>query len=208
MADQSCAKVPGRTDASIFVDRAEELRLLKGLLGQALAGRGQIVSVGGEGGIGKTRLVQELGNHARFQGAIFATASSYEDEGLVPYSPWIEAIRSIVSQSSTEIFNKPVGRTNRGSRSTRTGTCGSRERAWNKGMAVGARNRWTSCCIRHGTNTALSSHSRFPDPRIQREALGAFPGRCAMGRRRVSPACTLPVPENKGPTHHGCHCVP
>ncbi len=94
-----------------FVNREEELALLKSLYDQILAGRGQVVFVAGEGGIGKTRLVSELGRHAKAVGAIFAVGPSYEEEGLVPYSPWIEAIRAIVNQTSAEMFGKTLGRT-------------------------------------------------------------------------------------------------
>ena len=94
-----------------FVDREEELALLQGLFDQAAAGKGQVVFIAGEGGIGKTRLVEELGRHARGLGAIFAVGPSYEEEGLVPYSPWIEAIREVVHRSSAEIFGKALGRT-------------------------------------------------------------------------------------------------
>lgn len=94
-----------------LVDREEELALLKSLFEQTIAGKGQVVFVAGEGGIGKTRLVNELGRQCKSRGAVFAVGPSYEEEGLVPYSPWIEAIRAIVNQTSAEIFGKTLGRT-------------------------------------------------------------------------------------------------
>ena len=94
-----------------LVDREDELSFLKGLLDQAAAGKGQVVFVGGEAGIGKTRLIQELGRHARANGAIFAIGPSYEEEHSIPYSPWTEAIRSVVQQRRTKTFDKSLGRT-------------------------------------------------------------------------------------------------
>jgi len=94
-----------------LVDREDELSFLKELLDQALAGRGQVVFVGGEAGVGKTRLIHELGRHARGKDAIFAVGPSYEDESSIPYSPWTEVIRSIVQQRPRKTFDKALGRT-------------------------------------------------------------------------------------------------
>ncbi len=93
-----------------LVDREEELALLKSIFAETVAGKGQAVLVVGEGGVGKTRLVRELGNTAMGQNAIFAVGSSYEEEGLIPYSPWIEVIRGIMDQASLEIV-KTLGPT-------------------------------------------------------------------------------------------------
>ncbi len=94
-----------------FVNREEELSLLGRTFDLTIQGKGQVVFVTGEGGIGKTRLVYELAKHARSQGAMFAVGSSYEGEGLVPYAPWIETIRAIVAQSAPSMFGKTMGRT-------------------------------------------------------------------------------------------------
>jgi predicted ATPase len=51
-----------------LLGRAAELVALEKQLGRALTGRGQVVSVTGPAGIGKTRLVQELIESARSQG--------------------------------------------------------------------------------------------------------------------------------------------
>ncbi len=93
-----------------FVDREEELALLKSLFDQIVIGRAQVVFVAGEGGAGKTRLVHELGRYATAKRAIFAHGSSYEEEGLVPYSPWIEVIRTIV-QASSHTFGRELSHT-------------------------------------------------------------------------------------------------
>ncbi len=77
-----------------FVDREKELMTLKTLFEQTLAGKGSTVFVVGEAGIGKTRLVRELRRYVESKDAIFSAASSYEEEGVVPYSPWIDVIKS------------------------------------------------------------------------------------------------------------------
>ncbi len=93
---------------SPFVDRQEQLALLNDLFARTLTRKGQVVFLSGEGGIGKTRLVHELGSHSRKQGAIFAVGTSYEGEGMIPYGPWVEAIRSILAQSPAGIVAKSI----------------------------------------------------------------------------------------------------
>ncbi len=70
-----------------FVGRARELDLLGTRLDDARGGRGQLVLVTGEPGIGKTRLAEELGRHAEAIGVPLGWGRASEDEGSPPY--WI-----------------------------------------------------------------------------------------------------------------------
>lgn len=87
-----------------FVDREKELGALKSLLEQTLGGRGSTVFVVGEAGIGKTRLVREFRRYAESKGFHFSAGSSYEEEGIVPYSPWIDVIRSTLKKMPASVF--------------------------------------------------------------------------------------------------------
>ena len=60
---------PDRSTGSPFVGRQRELGELKGALDETLAGRGRVVMLAGEPGIGKTRTAQELASHAEALGA-------------------------------------------------------------------------------------------------------------------------------------------
>jgi DNA-binding CsgD family transcriptional regulator len=71
----------------IFVGRARELDLLCARLDDARGGRGQLVLVTGEPGIGKTRLAEELGRHAEAIGVPLGWGRASDDEGSPPY--WI-----------------------------------------------------------------------------------------------------------------------
>jgi DNA-binding CsgD family transcriptional regulator len=71
----------------IFVGRAREIDLLSTRLDDARGGRGQLVLVTGEPGIGKTRLAEELGRHAEAIGVPLGWGRASEDEGSPPY--WI-----------------------------------------------------------------------------------------------------------------------
>ncbi len=58
--------------------------------------------VGGEPGIGKTRLTSELAVQAREVGWCVVTGRAYQPEGMPPYLPFIEAIREILHGSAPD----------------------------------------------------------------------------------------------------------
>src|SRR4030081_805661 len=76
----------------ILIGRESELSTLEDALLSALRGDGGVVIVGGEAGMGKTRLVNELTARAfRLRCAVMAGACS-EAELSLPYLPFLEAI--------------------------------------------------------------------------------------------------------------------
>ena len=79
-----------------FVGRAHELEALKALFDETMSGRGRLVMVVGEPGIGKTRLVEELGVYTAVRGAQVCWGHCYEGELGVPYLPFVEALRTYV----------------------------------------------------------------------------------------------------------------
>src|SRR6266699_2484563 len=70
-----------------FVGRARELDLLGTRLDEARGGRGQLVLITGEPGIGKTRLAEELARRTEAMGVPLGWGRASEDEGSPPY--WI-----------------------------------------------------------------------------------------------------------------------
>ncbi|WP_069801636.1 DUF6788 family protein [Thermogemmatispora onikobensis] len=50
----------------------------------------------GEAGIGKTRLAEELSDEAVRQGWQVVWSRSYEQEGAIPYCPWVELLRTLL----------------------------------------------------------------------------------------------------------------
>jgi transcriptional regulator with AAA-type ATPase domain len=52
-----------------FVGRAREIEILRSAVREAIAGRGQLIILSGELGIGKTRLAEEIANFATSSGA-------------------------------------------------------------------------------------------------------------------------------------------
>ena len=67
---------------------------LRGGLDDALAGRGGVVLITGEAGIGKTRLVEELAEVAASTPARLVWGRCWEGGGAAPYWPWTQVLRT------------------------------------------------------------------------------------------------------------------
>jgi tetratricopeptide (TPR) repeat protein len=87
---------------------AERAELIRGLE-NALAGHGSIVLVGGEPGIGKTRLTQELLADARERGFFGLVGHSYEGEGAAPYVPFVETLEYTARVVPPAAFRRALG---------------------------------------------------------------------------------------------------
>jgi predicted ATPase len=84
-----------RTSSRPFVGRAQELAELASALDAAEAGRGSLVLLTGEPGIGKTRLMGELAQLAAERGARMINGRCWEEGGAPPYWPWIQVLRTL-----------------------------------------------------------------------------------------------------------------
>ena len=83
-----------------FVGRAAELAALEAALAEAGEGRPAVVLVGGEAGVGKTRLVAELAGRAEAGGVLVATGGCIElTAGTAPYLAFTEALRDLAAPS-------------------------------------------------------------------------------------------------------------
>jgi DNA-binding CsgD family transcriptional regulator len=78
-----------------FLGRGSELAELRAAIDEARAGRGGLVLIAGEPGIGKTRLAQEACGHAMASGATAVWGRCLELEGTPAYWPWIQVLRRI-----------------------------------------------------------------------------------------------------------------
>ena len=77
-----------------FVGRGPELATLAVGIDGAIAGRGGMVLLAGEPGIGKTRLAEELADLARARGVRALWGRCYEGEGAPAFWPWVEILRA------------------------------------------------------------------------------------------------------------------
>jgi ATP/maltotriose-dependent transcriptional regulator MalT len=86
-----------RRSSQVLVGRDEELDAL----GMAFAGRAErpLILLGGEAGVGKTRLVQELATRLAADGTVVAVGSCLElGADLLPYAPFVESLGSLVQR--------------------------------------------------------------------------------------------------------------
>jgi class 3 adenylate cyclase len=90
--------------ADKFVGRQRELKVLRAAFEQACAGRGRIVMLAGEPGIGKTRTAQELGNHAAQREVMVVWGRCPEESGAPPYWPWVQIIRAALQDSDLDFL--------------------------------------------------------------------------------------------------------
>lgn len=87
-----------------FVGRANELDRLEALGSSESCG---LIAVAGEPGIGKTRLVSEFAGRAEADGALVLFGRC-DEETLVPFQPFIEALRSYVGRCPAEQLRRQV----------------------------------------------------------------------------------------------------
>jgi DNA-binding SARP family transcriptional activator len=65
---------------------------------EGISAGGRVVALTGEAGIGKTRLAEEFLEHALANGAVVATAYSYEGETALAYGPVVALLRGLLDR--------------------------------------------------------------------------------------------------------------
>ena len=91
------AEMSARLSSPVLIGRLPEMAKLSDALGRAAAESPAVVIVGGEAGIGKTRLVGEVAARARERGGLVLQGgciSIGSDDGL-PYGPIAEVLRNL-----------------------------------------------------------------------------------------------------------------
>jgi DNA-binding CsgD family transcriptional regulator len=98
-----------RLASGVFVGREQELVQLRAGLDHALSGRGRLLLLVGEAGIGKTRTAGELATYAQLRGCQVLWGRCYEGDGAPVYWPWIQVIRLYVHDRDPEILRSEMG---------------------------------------------------------------------------------------------------
>ncbi len=92
-----------------LVGRDEEISLLEDDLLSALRGEGGAVVLGGEAGMGKSRLVSELSRQAARLGCTVMSGVCSEAELSLPYLPFLEAIGNYLSTQDIAVLRVRLG---------------------------------------------------------------------------------------------------
>jgi|GEM_PF-363782 len=90
-----------------FAGRAPELAKLEPLLARANHGGRQVILLGGEPGIGKSRLARELAVAAHARGATVLQGRCDEDLRM-PYQPFVEALSHLVDHAAAAVLERHV----------------------------------------------------------------------------------------------------
>ena len=100
----------GRVASPTFVGRVEELELLEAARRWAADGEPAVVLVGGEAGIGKTRLVAELTARCGADGTrVLVGRCVPVGDGALPYAPIVEALRILLGDVGVAALRELVG---------------------------------------------------------------------------------------------------
>ncbi|MFI6234067.1 AAA family ATPase [Micromonospora sp. NPDC050784] len=94
-----------RAASSVLVGRHRETAALREALGRARAGEPTTVLVGGEAGVGKTRLLEEFAGWATEGAARVLVGQCLElGEAGLPFAPFAAALRAVLRADGPEVF--------------------------------------------------------------------------------------------------------
>jgi DNA-binding CsgD family transcriptional regulator/tetratricopeptide (TPR) repeat protein len=103
-------RVTARISSPVFVGRGAELQRLQAVLDGARSGTVGTVLVGGEAGVGKTRLLAELRTGADAAGVRYLGGACVDlGDGARPYDPLVAALRPWLRSLAPEDFIRIVG---------------------------------------------------------------------------------------------------
>jgi DNA-binding CsgD family transcriptional regulator/tetratricopeptide (TPR) repeat protein len=109
------AEMPARLSSPILIGRGSNMDSLMDALGRAEGGSPKVVLIGGEAGIGKTRLTAELAARATERGDLVlegGCASLGSGEGL-PFAPIAEALRDLLRLGDRALLDDVIDPTTR-----------------------------------------------------------------------------------------------
>ena len=95
--------------ATVFVGRKAELSTLITALDDALDGRGGLVLLTGEPGIGKSRLADEVIRRARERHADVLIGRCWEAGGAPAFWPWVQSLRGYIRGLDPAILRSELG---------------------------------------------------------------------------------------------------
>jgi DNA-binding SARP family transcriptional activator len=100
--------IPAFEGETPLVGRQSELETLQAGLRSAWQRRGQVLFLAGDSGVGKTRLALELLREAAASGMITLYSAAYEQEGQLPYQPFIEAFDRYLTERQHALDENPI----------------------------------------------------------------------------------------------------
>lgn len=91
-----------RRRATPFIGRDGLLDIAQQRITGASRGSGSLLLIGGEPGVGKTRLAEEIARRAAGEGALVLWGTAFEEENLLPYSVFGDLLNAYVGSLSSD----------------------------------------------------------------------------------------------------------
>jgi ATP/maltotriose-dependent transcriptional regulator MalT len=100
----------GTLSSPILVGRDTAMSPLTAALGRSTAAEPRVVLIGGDAGLGKTRLVMEFGNRAEAGGARVLVGACLDLRGDgIPYGPFLDALRALGTTIGPDALRELLG---------------------------------------------------------------------------------------------------
>src|SRR5829696_8220446 len=99
----------GSVSPSGLVGRESAVAALDRAVREAAAGRGGLVLITGEAGIGKIALAQDVAGRAAESGALVLWGSCREGPGVPGFWPWVEVLRAYADRIGSSGLTQQVG---------------------------------------------------------------------------------------------------
>lgn len=98
-----------RFERTPFVARKEERTELRAFLDRLEKGLGSLVLIGGEPGVGKTRIAEEIAREGRDRGIRTLVGRCYEMDSPPPYLPFVELLEGASKEVDPRTFRAALG---------------------------------------------------------------------------------------------------
>lgn len=92
-----------------FIDRVREMTELRAGIDSAVGGRGCLLTIAGEPGVGKSRLADEAAAYAAAQGMRVLWGRCWEHGGAPAYWPWVQVVRGLASSVELTLLASWIG---------------------------------------------------------------------------------------------------
>jgi DNA-binding CsgD family transcriptional regulator/tetratricopeptide (TPR) repeat protein len=110
VARDNPGEMGGRVASPTLVGRVEELETLEAARRRAADAEPTVVLVGGEAGVGKTRLTAELTSRCAADGTRVLVGHCVPvGDGALPYAPIVEALRTLLAEVGVGVVRELVG---------------------------------------------------------------------------------------------------
>jgi class 3 adenylate cyclase len=106
--DEAAASGPARGPSDL-VGRDAAQAVVTPAVEAAMRGRGQVVLIAGEAGIGKTALAEDMVDHCRRRGATVCWGTCWDGEGAPAYWPWVQVLRSVLDDPAVAAILGQLG---------------------------------------------------------------------------------------------------